>query len=303
MSQYDVLNPTPAWEADIQDSMCPNYGFTRKRAATRSLMKAVGGIPFTRELGNTGHTLVLSWLSRSWACVQRLKQFYEQFEDGFFTIIDYDGGGRHYVGRFTTEVQPVETGNGTWDVQNVQFEEIPQSPMLEYPNNWAAEGIDVYPVNDFGDQKLAVNGDWTLAQVGAGAQQRWIATDSGVAGDWAQHEYRGYGFQLWCLVGQGQGIVQVFLDGTQVATVGLAGPAAAPEPQMVFSMTDVPLDLHRVQIVVIGAEFVPTGGGANEAIQTWGTGAAPGTFEFPSTPSGYTLSSLPCAWAKLRVMR
>jgi hypothetical protein len=99
--------------------------------------KAVGGTPWTRETQNTGHAFTFSWIGRTWACVQRLKWYYEQYEDGFFTIIDWDGGGRQYVGRFTSEVIPVETGNGMWDVQNVTFEEIPQQQMVAFPSDWA----------------------------------------------------------------------------------------------------------------------------------------------------------------------
>lgn len=310
MSQHDVLNPSPWFDQSIQDSMNPNFGFTRKRASTRSLQKAVGGIPYTRDLGNTGHTLTLSWLGRSLACVERLKLFYEQFEDGYFTIIDWDAQTaavgaqpRHYVGRFTTEISPIETGNGMYDVQNAQFEEIPQCPMLMYPGNWAQDAVDVYPFNDFGDQKLATQGTWSYTARQIGGVARTTADDAGDAGDWAQHEYHGYGFQLWCLVGPGQGMVQVLLDGAIVATVGLSSSSPLLTPQMVFSMQNVSLDLHRVQIVVLAAEFVPTGGGSNEAIQTWAAGAAPAAWSMPSTPGGYTPQALPCSWVKLRVMR
>lgn len=265
MSQRDVLNPLPGWDPQLGDSMNPDYGFTRKRAVTRALTKAVGGVPYTRELGNTGHTFVLSWLGRTYPCVQKLRWFYEQFEDGFFTVIDHDGAGRHYVGRFTTEVIAIETANNKWDVQQLQFEEIPESPMLQYPNDWVHDAVDLFTLNDFGDQKLCLSGTWALAAQNFAGIERTVATDNGTVGDWAQYEYRGYGFQVWCLVGAGQGTATVLLDGTQVATVNLAGPAAALQPQMVFEMTDVPLDLHRVQLTVATAA--------------------------------------PCTWYKLRVMR
>jgi hypothetical protein len=102
-------------------------------------------------------------LARSEACVERLKWYGEQYEDGFFTIIDHDGGGRQYVGRFTSEVIPVETGNGTYDVQNLTFEETPRVPMVEYPSDWDHDSILFSVANDFGDQKLATNGAWTQA--------------------------------------------------------------------------------------------------------------------------------------------
>lgn len=311
MSQLDILNPTPGYDPKLGDSMNPDYGFTRKRMATRSLQKAVGGVPYTRELGNTGHTFTLSWLGRTLACVRRLKWFYEQFEDGYFTLIDYDGAslngekdGRHYVGRFTTEISPIETSNNKWDVQNVTFEEIPQCPMLVYPNNWDVDAVDIFPVNDFGDQKLATQGTWALTARQFGGVAHTTADNAGTTvGDWAQHEYRGYGFQLWGLVGQGQGIAQVYLDGVLVGTIGLSAANAVLMPEMVFEMTNVSLDIHRVQIVIQDAEFHPPGIGIPQAIQTWPAGPAPAGWVQPATPAGYTPAALPCSWFKLRVMR
>lgn len=158
MPSSDILNPTAVWEEDIQDSMCPNYGFPRKRTGTQLHKKPVGGTPWSRETANTGHTFNLSWVGRSWACVQRLKWYYEQYEDGFFTIIDWDGGGRQYVGRFTSEVIPSETGNGLYDVQNVTFEEMPIVAMAQYPSDWDHEAVLFLISNDFGDQKVATSG-------------------------------------------------------------------------------------------------------------------------------------------------
>jgi hypothetical protein len=186
--------------------------------------------------------------------VRRLKRYYEQYEDGFFTIIDWDGGGRHYVGRFTSEIVPVETGNGIWDVQNATFEEIPQQAMLQYPHNWVEDGIWVYPYNDFGDQKTATSGSWTVSYPEVaprpGESQNAALSSVGTnAGDWAQHEYRGYGCRLWMLKGPAFGIVQVHVDSVLQSTIDLYA-AAAEGPQMVLDLTALPLDLHRVQVMV-----------------------------------------------------
>lgn len=262
MPETDVLNPSPAWEEDIQDAMNPNYGFTRKRATTQLKKKAVGGTPWTRETQNTGHSFTFSWLSRSWACVQRLKQYYEQYEDGYFTMIDWDGGGRNYVGRFTTEVAPVETANGMWDVQNVTFEEMPTVPMLTYPSDWTHDAIFMGVNNDFGDQKLATNGAWTESTLAiaapvitlggiertSGMPTAYMTNPGTNAGDWATYEYRGYGFQLYLLQGPGCGIADVLLDGVQVASIDCY--ASANGVVMALSQPSVSLDIHRVQLTV-----------------------------------------------------
>jgi hypothetical protein len=271
MPETDVLNPTPIWQSDIQDSMCPNYGygFTRKRASTQLHKKAVGGSPWTRETQNTGHVFTFSWLGRSEACVERLKWYYEQYEDGYFTIIDQDGGGREYVGRFTSEVVPVETGNNLYDVQNVTFEEMPSVPMRNYPSDWDHDSI-LFSVNsDRGDQKLATSGAWTFANLSAapavtlGGIARGAATtyplqlavmnNPGNAGEWACYEYRGYGFKLWLRQGPTYGKADVYLDGVLLTTIDCYA-AADLGPQIVLTRQSVSLDIHRVKIICDGTQ-------------------------------------------------
>lgn len=261
MPETDILNPTPAWQEDIQDAMNPNYGFTRKRPPTQLHKKAIGGVPWTRETQNTGHSFTFSWLSRSWACVQRLKQYYEQYEDGYFTIIDWDGGGRNYVGRFTTEIAPVETANRMWDVQNVTFEEMPIVPMVTYPSDWTHDAIFMGVNNDFGDQKLATSGAWSETTLSAapaielGGIERtnlptaYMTNPGTTAGDWATYEYRGYGFQLYLLQGPAFGIADVLLDGVEIATVDCYS-AASNGAVMMLSQPNVSVDIHRVQVTV-----------------------------------------------------
>lgn len=267
MPASDILNPTQGWDATLGDSMNPSYGFTRKRASTQLHKKAVGGTPWTRETQNTGHTFVFSWLGRTWACVQRLKRYYEQYEDGFFTIIDWDGGGRHYVGRFTTEIVPTLTANNKWDVQSVTFEEIPEQSMVEYPSDWDHDAIAFFITNDFGDQKLAINGAWsqTARTAVAGAQGTAhvsLATlgtayvtmdDPGTSGDWACYEYRGYGFRLYMLKGPEFGQADIYIDGVLLETVDLY-TATDIGPQIVVAQQSMPLDFHRVKVVCDGTK-------------------------------------------------
>jgi hypothetical protein len=265
MPETDILNSTTNWQSDIEDSMTPDYGFTRKRMSTQLHKKAVGGSPWTRETQNTGHSFTFSWLSRTWACVQRLKQYYEQYEDGYFTIIDHDGGGRHFVGRFTAEVSPVEVGNETWDVQNVTFEEMPQAPMVSYPSDWDHESILFGVYNDRGDQKLAIQGSWTEGAIAApGITLGGILRGAGgalplpivamnnpgtTAGDWATFEYRGYGFQLWLITGPAQGKCDLYIDGVLNSTIDCYAASAAAAAS-VITVENLSLDIHDVQIVV-----------------------------------------------------
>jgi hypothetical protein len=275
MPETDILNPTSTWSSDIQDSMNPDYGFTRKRMSTQLRKKAVGGTPWTRETQNTGHTFSFTWLTRSWACIQRLKQYYEQYEDGYFTIVDHDGGGRHYVGRFTTEVNPVEVGNGMWDAQNVTFEEMPQAPMVSYPSDWDHESILFGVNNDRGDQKLAVQGAWTQGAIAQPAiTLGGLARGTGsalplpavamnnpgtTAGDWATFEYRGYGFKLWLVKGPAQGKCDLYVDGVLNSTIDCYSASAAAAAS-VITVGSLSLDIHDVQILVDATKNVSSSG-------------------------------------------
>jgi len=42
-------------DESIEDSMTPNYGFTRKRTSTKLNKKAVGGTPWTRRRKTPAH--------------------------------------------------------------------------------------------------------------------------------------------------------------------------------------------------------------------------------------------------------
>ncbi|MHB2010020.1 MAG: hypothetical protein ACYCOX_18535 [Acidobacteriaceae bacterium] len=261
----DIINPTPGWDPVLGDSMNPSYGFTKRRASTLLNKKAVGGTPWTRETQNTGHTFSLSWIGRTYACMKRLQWYYEQYEDGFFTIVDWDGGGRQYVGRFTSAPQISETANNKWDAQNVTFEEMPEVAMQVYPSVCTNDSVVFYISNDFGDQKLATSGAWTetaytVASGFAPSGRMALALgtnytvflDPGTLADWAQCEYRGYGFQLWLMQGPEWGQCNVFVDGVLAQMVDCYA-AAEMGPMMVLAQ-NLPLDLHRVQVTCNAAK-------------------------------------------------
>ena len=266
MPATDILNPTMGWDQNLGDSMNPSFGFTRKRATTLLHKKPVGGTPWSRETQNTGHIFSLSWLGRSLAVALKLKWYYEQYENGFFTFIDWDGSfglaGRHYVGRFTSEVTPVETANNRWDGQSFTFEEMPILGMVQFPSDWDHEAVTFYPFDDFGDQQLAPYSTGLVP--GWSANARLIqgvpvtTLDNPGAGgnlnDWACYEYRGYGFKLFLMSGPEFGQCTVSLDGTAVGGTIDCYMAADSGPQMVLMQQNVPLDFHRVQVNVSAAK-------------------------------------------------
>lgn len=266
MPETDILNSTTNWQSDIQDSMTPDYGFERRRASTQLRKKAVGGSPWTRETQNTGHAFPLTWNNRSWACVQRLKWYFEQYEDGYFTLIDHDGGGRHFVGCFTgSEFPLIDVANGMWTVQGLMFEEKPQAPMLSYPSDWNHESILFGVNNDRGDQKLGTSSSWTEGAIAqptitlGGLARGGVTTlplptlvmnnPGTTAGDWAAFEYRGYGFKLWLVIGPAQGKCDLYIDGVLNSTIDCYSANAAAASS-VITVANLSLDIHQVQIVV-----------------------------------------------------
>jgi hypothetical protein len=147
--------------------------------------------------------------------------------------------------------------------------------MLEYPSDWADDAAAFPIVNDFGDQKLAISSatsawaqtartaaagtflegitpSYGLAQLktaNAAAVLDYVTMDNpGTLSDWAQYEYRGYGFRLYMLQGPEFGECDLYLDGVFVETIDLWS-ATDVGPQIVYAQANLPLDIHRVKVV------------------------------------------------------
>ena len=260
MSQLDILNPTPTHPLN------PDYGFQKKRPLTHLNAKANQGVPYFREITDTGHQFSLNWNDKLASHARRLKWYYEQYREGFFTLIDHEGGGRHYVGRFSQPVEPSPTGNNRWSVQQVLFDEIPGVPMLAYPSDWNNDSIWCLLLNDFGDRMVAaVSGTWTLAAPGSmflasyskSAHLFWNAGT--VTTDQAAYIYAGYGFQLWAPKSNALGIASVLLDGAVVGTVDFYA-AEATASSMLFEMQNVSLGLHTVALQATNTKNGASGG-------------------------------------------
>ena len=97
----------------------PRYGFGKKLPNTGWGLWLRDVSP-ARATQNSGHTFQLSWLNRSFACVQRNRHVRDQYEDGYFTLIDHDGGGGH-VACFTGESNLVQGANDSYSVQDLTF--------------------------------------------------------------------------------------------------------------------------------------------------------------------------------------
>jgi hypothetical protein len=286
MAETDILNPVRAWWPAINDNPNPSYGFTRRANQNTVLAKARMGSPYSRDTMSDGFAFMMTYVDRPWTTVLRLKRFYEQHKGGYFTYIDWDGGGRHHVGRFTSPVNAAETGNNKYTVQELLFEEMPRARMVEYPADFVNWSRQINVVDDFLAPAAAwysyTNPTWALqidpSLVGPSssdpsAYELFSATPT--VGDWAQIEYVGWGFQINFRQNVALGNVLVYVDdvvtisidlsnGSQVAIpgIGMALPAGVTLAGGLLTSPQMPLDTHRVKIVTNGAVTGKTAIGA-----------------------------------------
>lgn len=257
MAETDILNANIHWDRSLEDAPGPDFGWSRLRASQLATAKAAGGGPFYRTIGNGGHSTQFSWLNRSQKLSDFLKQWAEQHEDGFFTIIDHDGGGRHYVGTFSGDTPVSEAGNDRYNMQGWTFVETPGAPMLEYPGNWDSWAVMELPWSDFGTLRTAFSGNWTRPAAVSG-DDGFTRTPNALqnlapaVGDSLTHEYRGYGFRLWANQGNTYGKANVLVDGVLQGTVNLVSDTEIGS-QVVFEWPNVSLGIHRVQMVITAA--------------------------------------------------
>jgi hypothetical protein len=282
MPATDVLNPVAGWTPAEGDSINPSYNFVRNRPSTLLRKKPIGGHAWERETQNTGHVFELGWTGRTWATIQRVKWYYEQYErGGFFTFKNWDAGGREYVGKFTSISQETETMNARWNISAV-FEEVPSAPMVNYPSDWDHDAVLLQVNSDWSEQQLAVKdaSSWSEATtatlpaitlggrlrgsgVGAIPLSNVVMTNPGTAGDWATYEYRGYGFKLWLSTGPAFGKADVYVDDVLLSTVD-CNAVANTGPVAALTNQNMPLDIHRVMVSCDG-----TTSGSGTTITWW----------------------------------
>ena len=233
---------------------------------------------------NQGFAFEFNYVDRPWTTMLRLKQFYERFKNGYFTYIDWDGGGRHHVGRFTTPVNPQETSNGKYTAQGILFEEMPGARMVTYPNDYVNWSRTINVLDDYLNPQVAsfsaAPNAWvtqinpTLGAVSSSDPTAYeLYNANPTAGDFAQVEYVGWGFTMTYRIAENFGLVYLFIDGVQVLELdmsvpqsggfyGAAGVFQGTYTDGVFATSLMALDKHRVKLVASGA----AGAGGGNAI-------------------------------------
>jgi len=287
VAESDILNPTRAWWRDINDNPNPSYGTPRRTSNNNALVRTRLGAPYTRETLNQGFGFEFYFIDRPWTTMLRLQHFYQQFKGGYFTYVDWDGGGRHHVGRFTTAPNATQTANGKYTVQSLVFEEVPGARMLQYPADFFNWSRTINIVDDFlnpavsGYPALSTTPAWVAQlnpayvpaamRVGTNPAAYEFYNSGPAVGDYAQIQYIGWGFQMQFRADNTFGQVVVYVDGVAAIAIDLGNLAqltGSGYPTMPTGMTfaggllthtHMPLDMHRVKVMANGA--APSHGG------------------------------------------
>jgi hypothetical protein len=286
MSELNILNPARGYDADLGFNPNWSYGSKTKVGENMSYAQARRGASIARETGTMGYTFDMVFAECTWAKIQWLKNFYQQYKTGYFTINDFDGGGRQHVGRFITAPEIPHARNLIYSTQMV-FESVQGARMINYPSDWVNDSYFIYALADDLSQRVntgnaAVLGflpQQTPAAVLAGTSPNDPSSyemycDDHIGGSFAQVEYSGWGFQMNFRLAPNNGIVDIYLDGslcisqldlyngenmaTMIAgtSVGIFNPdgsiarfGAAGVGYVLVTVTNLPLDAHRVKVI------------------------------------------------------
>lgn len=285
MAETDILNPTRGWWRELNDNPNPSYGTPRRTANNNALARARMGPPYSRDTMNQGYAFEFYFLNRPWPTMLRLQHFYHAFKGGYFTYIDYDGGGRHHVGRFTSPPNAMQVANDKYVVQGLLFEEIQGARMLQYPSDFLNWSRWIYVVDDFLNTAVAsyvatpaTTSSWgarldpTIAGASANDPSKYeIYTAAPGVGDYAQIQYVGWGFKMKFRIDATFGEATLYVDGVAALKMDLStgtqltgGSNPVMPTGMTFAgglvtQTHMPLDVHRIKVVANGAGAGGTG--------------------------------------------
>jgi hypothetical protein len=243
VSEANILNPSAS------DTLNPNYGYRETLGDVIAEAQMRSGKPFARLLRSRGRVFELMWSERLIADAAKLRQWHQQYEQGFFTLADWEMG-RYYSGRFAGRPAIAPAGNNNWNA-SAQFVELPGLPMFAYPTNWNRDAIFIEEIDDFGSPNVKLTGAWTQSVNAAhhGGKAYFSATTNNAA-EWL---YFGYGFRLWAAKDANLGIVAVSIDGGAETNVDLYA-ASLQASAVVHTNANQNLGFHRVKLRVTGTK-------------------------------------------------
>ncbi len=135
MSEQNILNPSPS------SSLNPDYTTPIKITDPQiiSRFQARSGKPFFRRLAARGELFELVWTKRMFSDYQALRQWWKQYENDFFTFVDWDMN-RYYTGMFADQPTAERAGNNQVTV-TAQFVVVPTLPQYIYPSDWTHDAV------------------------------------------------------------------------------------------------------------------------------------------------------------------
>ena len=239
MSEQNILNPA------VDHELNPNYGPAPALPEMFARAQARSGKPYARRLIERGHVIECAWNNRPMATYMKFKQWAHQYENGFFTYVDWETGRYYTVQVRGSIMDPQRAGHNKYSWK-ATLEEIPGLPMYEYPSNWERDGVFIEERDDFGrDTAMIVGFGWGY-QAGQGHGPTAGEYVTGSLDNYVAVEYFGYGFQVWSRKAPNAGNLEISLDGGAAVTVDLYAAAGVPSAP-VYS-AQAPLSRHTVKL-------------------------------------------------------
>jgi hypothetical protein len=152
MSEQNILNPTAASQLN------PTYTIPHKDPANSASWQPRSGKPYSRFMLTRGMEFQLHWDAVPFSTYQSLRQWFRQYEQGFFSYFDIDDN-RYYSGQFLVEPQFERKGNNQVNI-SATFVVVPNVPNFVYPSNWGVDSIFLEERNDFGQDLVKLTGTW-----------------------------------------------------------------------------------------------------------------------------------------------
>jgi hypothetical protein len=249
VSEQNILNPT------VASQLNPTYSIPIQDPEIIAMWQARSGKDFSRTLAARGRAFSLHWDKIDFTTYLTLRQWWSQYEKGYFSFADYDDSGagtRYYTGRFVGPPTHERAGFNQVNV-TAQFVELPGRPMFAYPSNWGVDSIFLDESDDAGAQLVKLTGSGWVLQSPQGLSHNNASYTSATTNDIAEWLYYGYGFRVWALKASTRGIAEVSLDGTVLGTYDQFN-AANVNSAAIFTQLNVPLGQHRVKLRVTGTK-------------------------------------------------
>jgi|GEM_PF-3760450 hypothetical protein len=152
MSEQNILNPT------AQSPLNPTYSIPHKDPQIMSSWQPRSGKPFSRYMMARGKEFDLHWDNVPESTYLSLRQWFRQYERGFFTFF-YLSDGRYYSGQFLQQPQYEEIGNNNFNI-SATFIELPGVPSFIYPSNWGVDSVFLDERDDFNQDLVKLTGTW-----------------------------------------------------------------------------------------------------------------------------------------------